>query len=789
MILLIPLGGTGQRFKSHGYTKPKALIEVMGKPILFWLMDNLNCSQFDFIYIPYNPEYKDANLEYTLLTHYPSLNFKFFELTENTRGAAETIHLALSALNCQDTSIICVDGDNFYTSDISQPNCNSVVVTTNTDPNPIFSYVTMDQNVQFITNIAEKQKISDIACTGAYSFESYQQLQHYCDVIIKKNIRQQGEFYTSTVIQEMLKDGHKFKMKHVSPESYVSLGTPGQVQEFNYTFLFDLDGTLVHTDHIYVVVWNKILRKYNLEIDETFFDQFIKGKSDNGFLEFLIPSITKDEINAISTEKDRSFIELISDSDADVLVTGAFEFMKSFQNCNIAVVTNCNRASAEFLLATTGLGQYVDFLVSATDCVHSKPHPEPYLTAMEHFQTPASKCFVFEDTYTGYLSAVKAGVQLITIILHEKSSCEMTTLKTHNINDYTTVTIDDLIRTNTAPTESDEYIDLISSTLSYLPLKKIESGHDTIKTGYICDIDSYKLTYNNGDTQRIVLKMSNFDNELSKTAKLLNMYENEAYFYNHLSKIMNVDVPVHHGVFEHDGKHGIIMENLNLYNGTFGIDLNKNINLLLRVVNDAFTMHNKFHVTCEEELVPGLRPLRNVSQIEYYQTLVTARFDTFMKKNNHFLSTNDKKILRDIYESFPSVLETMSSYPLTLCHGDLKSPNIFYKNDTDPCFLDWQYIHMNKGVSDIAFLLVESIEFNKHTVDLVINYYYQLCREARPTEYYDYEEYRSDLQMALCIFPFFVCVWFNSEDPDKLLDQSFPIRFMKNLMKYYHHFM
>ena len=40
--LLQPLGGIGLRFKELGYMLPKPLIHVMGKPILYWLLDNLN---------------------------------------------------------------------------------------------------------------------------------------------------------------------------------------------------------------------------------------------------------------------------------------------------------------------------------------------------------------------------------------------------------------------------------------------------------------------------------------------------------------------------------------------------------------------------------------------------------------------------------------------------------------------------------------------------------------------------------------------------------------------------
>ena len=58
MIIIIPLGGIGDRFKKNGYKYPKALINVLGKPILFWLLDSLILKKDTVIYIPYNKDYK-----------------------------------------------------------------------------------------------------------------------------------------------------------------------------------------------------------------------------------------------------------------------------------------------------------------------------------------------------------------------------------------------------------------------------------------------------------------------------------------------------------------------------------------------------------------------------------------------------------------------------------------------------------------------------------------------------------------------------------------------------------
>jgi len=119
MIFIIPIGGIGQRFKDNGYTKPKAIINIFGKSIISYLLDNLIVDKIDYILIPYNNEYQNYNFEETLKKKYPNISFKFHCLEKNTRGAAETINIALNNLNePKDIPIICLDSDNFYLSDI-----------------------------------------------------------------------------------------------------------------------------------------------------------------------------------------------------------------------------------------------------------------------------------------------------------------------------------------------------------------------------------------------------------------------------------------------------------------------------------------------------------------------------------------------------------------------------------------------------------------------------------------------------------------------------------------------
>jgi hypothetical protein len=73
MIVLIPLGGLGLRFKNLGYKLPKPLINVMVKSIIFWLLDNLNLNNIDFVIIPYNNELAKYRFESLLIKTYPNI--------------------------------------------------------------------------------------------------------------------------------------------------------------------------------------------------------------------------------------------------------------------------------------------------------------------------------------------------------------------------------------------------------------------------------------------------------------------------------------------------------------------------------------------------------------------------------------------------------------------------------------------------------------------------------------------------------------------------------------------
>lgn len=264
-IIIIPLGGLGNRFKNSKYNLPKPLINVLGNPIIYWLLENLDLNDIEYVFIPYNIELRNYRFEEQLIKDFPLIKFKFYYLEFPTKGAAETIKIALDFLNeKQDKNVLCIDSDNFYTENfISSWNGDNMVLTFEDQyTEPIFSYVKTNPNNNII-DIKEKCKISNNACCGVYAFKSLYKLLETCKYIINNNIMDKNEFYMSVVVKQMIINGEIFFNKQINKNNYHCLGTPHQVKIFCHNLInqniqftniikikkrrycFDLDNTLV----------------------------------------------------------------------------------------------------------------------------------------------------------------------------------------------------------------------------------------------------------------------------------------------------------------------------------------------------------------------------------------------------------------------------------------------------------------------------------------------------------------------------------------------------------------
>ena len=84
MNILIPMAGLGSRFKKAGYTFPKPLIEVHGKPMIQWVIESLNIKA-NYIFIIQKSHQQKYNIKSLLKAIQPTC--KVIELSKITEGA------------------------------------------------------------------------------------------------------------------------------------------------------------------------------------------------------------------------------------------------------------------------------------------------------------------------------------------------------------------------------------------------------------------------------------------------------------------------------------------------------------------------------------------------------------------------------------------------------------------------------------------------------------------------------------------------------------------------------
>lgn len=235
MNVLIPMAGAGSRFQQAGYTFPKPLIDVRGKPMIQVVAENLNIDA-TFIYVVQKEHREKYNLDTLLNLITP--NCKVVEVNGLTEGAACTTLLAKEHINTEEP-LLMANSDQFVEWDSNEfmykmieQNLDGGIVTFKAT-HPKWSFARTD-NQGFVTEVAEKNPISDIATVGIYYWKHGSDYVKFAEQMIEKNIRVNNEFYVCPVFNQAIESGKKIKTFDIS--KMWGLGTPEDLKYYLETY-------------------------------------------------------------------------------------------------------------------------------------------------------------------------------------------------------------------------------------------------------------------------------------------------------------------------------------------------------------------------------------------------------------------------------------------------------------------------------------------------------------------------------------------------------------------------
>jgi HAD superfamily hydrolase (TIGR01509 family) len=228
--VLIPMAGAGSRFEKAGFTFPKPLIEVRGKPMIQVVVENLSLDA-NYIFVVQRVHREKYNLDALLRLIAPGCTI--VEADGLTEGAACTALLARQYID-NDQPLFFANSDQFvewtpaeFMYRMAESQADGGIVTFKAT-HPKWSFAKVVDGL--VTEVSEKKPISEDATVGFYYWKHGSDFVKYADRMIAKNLRVNGEFYVCPVFNQAIEDGKKIRVNEAA--RMWGLGTPEDLSFF-----------------------------------------------------------------------------------------------------------------------------------------------------------------------------------------------------------------------------------------------------------------------------------------------------------------------------------------------------------------------------------------------------------------------------------------------------------------------------------------------------------------------------------------------------------------------------
>ncbi len=179
--------------------------------------------------------------------------------------------------------------------------------------------------------------------------------------------------------------------------------------------VFDLDGLMFNTEHLYRLVGGEVLRRRGKTYDEALFKAMM-GRPSVVALQIMIDWHELDATVAdLQRENDEIFPAIL---DAQLApMPGLVELLSALEAAAVpkAIATSSRRSFVADLLGRHGWLERFEFWLTSEDVTRGKPDPEIYLTAAGRLELRPANVLVLEDSQTGCRAAVDAGTHAVAV--------------------------------------------------------------------------------------------------------------------------------------------------------------------------------------------------------------------------------------------------------------------------------------------------------------------------------------------------------------------------------------
>ena len=232
MKVIIPLAGKGTRLRPHTHITPKPMLKIAGKPVIDYVMDDLQ-RLGDVEQVIYITGHLKEKVEEYARSKYP-FDAVFIEqkIQDGTAGA-----VAL-ARQYVDQPVFIIFVDTIFDADLSvvrRTDADGIIWVKTVEDYQRFGVVVSDADGN-MTKIVEKPStpISKRANIGLYYIKNWKLLYEGIDWTLRQP-KNKGEYYLTDAFQYMIEHGAKIRV--IDVEGWYDAGEQGTLLETNRTML------------------------------------------------------------------------------------------------------------------------------------------------------------------------------------------------------------------------------------------------------------------------------------------------------------------------------------------------------------------------------------------------------------------------------------------------------------------------------------------------------------------------------------------------------------------------
>lgn len=244
MQIIIPMSGFGERFRRAGYTVPKPLIEIDGKPIIAHVIDMFP-GETDLIFICNqdhldNPAYRMAEI----LRHYCPTGL-IVGIAPHKLGPIHAVRQVAHMIDPDRPVVVnycdftCYwDWANFKNFVKTTACVGAIPAYKGFHPHTLGStnYAYIRESLGWVKDIQEKQPYTDnrmeeFASSGTYYFDSGKTMSEAFRKTMEQQLDIGGEYYVSLAYKPLLADGQSIAVYPL--QHFMQWGTPDDVREYN----------------------------------------------------------------------------------------------------------------------------------------------------------------------------------------------------------------------------------------------------------------------------------------------------------------------------------------------------------------------------------------------------------------------------------------------------------------------------------------------------------------------------------------------------------------------------